>query len=190
MRFEIGDATVEFKLTGLQKRMLAAGNSVTVNLYPEPDQREYTAGDMGFTTPNRVHVDSANHPHPPVDTKRIADYINGGFRYKDTSTDVNYSFKGTDPELVKLYTGIDPELDPKYDPVERPEHYVDGREIEPIDVIDDWPLGFYEGQVLKYISRAGRKTNSELEDLRKAKFYLDRLVRLVAEDEGGENDRT
>ena len=170
MKVQICGVAVEVELTGLQKRMLAAGNSVTVNLHPDPDQREYTVKDMGFTSPRRVHVDSVEHPNPAVDTKRIADYINGGFSYKGTAADLN--------------------VGPEFDPVERPEHYVDGREIEPIDVIDDWTLGFYEGQVLKHIARAGRKTDSELEDLRKAKFYLDRLVKLVAEDEGGEDDRT
>ena len=170
MRVQIGDAVVEVELTDLQKRMLAAGSSVTVSLYPDPDQREYTVKDMGFTSPRRVHVDSVKHPNPAVDDKRLADALRGGSHYKGAAIDLN--------------------VGPEFDPVERPEHYVDGREIEPIDVIDDWTLGFYEGQVLKYISRAGRKTNSELEDLRKAKFYLDRLVRLVAEDEGGENDRT
>ena len=90
MRVQIGDAVVEVELTDLQKRMLAAGNSVTVNLYPDPDHREYTAKDMGFTSPRRVHVDSVSHPHPAVDTKRIADYINGGFHYKGTAADLNY----------------------------------------------------------------------------------------------------
>lgn len=81
---------------------------------------------------------------------------------------------------------VDETLKDDYDPVDRPAHYTEDREIEPIDVIDDWTLGFYEGQVLKYIARAGRKTYSELEDLRKAKFYLDRLVELVKKDEGEE----
>ena len=90
MRAQIGDAVVEVELTDLQKRMLAAGNSVTVNLYPDPGHREYTVKDMGFTSPRRVHVDSASHPHPAVDTKRIADYINGGFHYKGTAADLNY----------------------------------------------------------------------------------------------------
>ena len=90
MRVQIGDAVVEVELTDLQKRMLAAGNSVTVSLYPDPDHREYAVKDMGFTSPRRVHVDSASHPHPAVDTKRIADYINGGFHYKGTAADLNY----------------------------------------------------------------------------------------------------
>ena len=90
MRAQIGDAVVDVELTDLQKRMLAAGNSVTVNLYPDPDHREYAVKDMGFTSPRRVHVDSASHPHPAVDTKRIADYINGGFHYKGTAADLNY----------------------------------------------------------------------------------------------------
>ena len=90
MRAQIGDAVVDVELTDLQKRMLAAGNSVTVNLYPDPDHREYAVKDMGFTSPRRVHVDSASHPYPAVDTKRIADYINGGFHYKGTAADLNY----------------------------------------------------------------------------------------------------
>ena len=90
MKVQICGVAVEVELTGLQKRMLAAGNSVTVNLYPDPDHREYTVKDMGFTSPRRVHVDSAKHPNPAVDAKRIADYINGGFHYKGTAADLNY----------------------------------------------------------------------------------------------------
>ena len=55
--------------------------------------------------------------------------------------------------------------------VEHPNHYAAGRKYEPIDVIEDWDLGFSLGNVVKYISRAGRK-NDALEDLNKAKFYL------------------
>lgn len=55
--------------------------------------------------------------------------------------------------------------------VEHPSHYAAGRKYEPIDVIEDWDLGFSLGNVVKYISRAGRK-NDALEDLNKAKFYL------------------
>ena len=55
--------------------------------------------------------------------------------------------------------------------VKRPSHYTAGRKYEPIDVIEDWDLGFSLGNVVKYISRAGRK-NDALEDLNKTKFYL------------------
>ncbi len=62
------------------------------------------------------------------------------------------------------------------DPVNHPSHYTFGK-IEVIEVIDDWRLGFYEGQVVKYIGRAKHK-GSELEDLKKAQWYLNRLIEL------------
>ena len=43
------------------------------------------------------------------------------------------------------------------DLINKPAHYIEGREIEPIQVIEDWNLDYHLGQVLKYVSRAGRK---------------------------------
>lgn len=173
MKVQICGVAVEVELTGLQKRMLAAGNSVTVNLYPDPDHREYTVKDMGFTSPRRVHVDSASHPHPAVDTKRIADYINGGFHYKGTAADLNYGDTARE---------VDESLDTGFDAVNRPSHYAEGRKYEPIDVIEDWGLGMHLGNATKYISRAGRK-GDELEDLKKARWYIDRRISMVEEGE-------
>lgn len=66
------------------------------------------------------------------------------------------------------------------DLINHPPHYVEGRNIEPIDVIDDWQLDYYLGQVLKYISRAGRKDPSKtVEDLGKAAWYLSRKISLL-----------
>lgn len=66
------------------------------------------------------------------------------------------------------------------DNVNHPTHYTKGG-IEAIEVIEAWELGFCLGNTVKYISRAGRKDPSkELEDLRKARWYLDRHIeRLV-----------
>lgn len=58
------------------------------------------------------------------------------------------------------------------DIIARPAHYIDGRKYEPRKVIRDWDLNFNLGNAVKYISRAGRK-GSALEDLRKAKQYLE-----------------
>ena len=68
------------------------------------------------------------------------------------------------------------------DPVNKPAHYIEGRRFEPIDVIEDWGLGFCLGNAVKYISRAGRKGDT-MEDLEKARWYLDRYIaKLKAED--------
>jgi len=67
-----------------------------------------------------------------------------------------------------------------YDPVECPSHYIEGRAYEPIDVIEDWKLDFCLGNAVKYISRAGRK-NDEVEDLKKALWYIQRRIMQLEE---------
>lgn len=62
--------------------------------------------------------------------------------------------------------------------VNHPQHY-GGKDnpYEAIKVIEAWDLGFNLGNVVKYVSRAGKKYSSmELEDLEKAKWYLDREI--------------
>lgn len=54
--------------------------------------------------------------------------------------------------------------------------YYQSENIELIDVIESFYLDFHSAQVLKYIVRAGKKTNDRITDLRKAKWYLDRLI--------------
>lgn len=64
------------------------------------------------------------------------------------------------------------------DNVNHPSHYTAGQ-IECIDYIQDKLTeeefrGYIKGNVLKYITREKHKNGDE--DLRKAKWYLDRLV--------------
>lgn len=59
--------------------------------------------------------------------------------------------------------------------VNHPIHYHPGT-YEAIKVIEAWELGFCLGNVIKYISRAGRKHENVLEDLKKARWYLDRHI--------------
>ena len=51
------------------------------------------------------------------------------------------------------------------------EHY--NGDIEPIDLIEAQNLNFNRGNVVKYVSRAGKKEN-EREDLEKALWYIKR----------------
>jgi hypothetical protein len=62
----------------------------------------------------------------------------------------------------------------QHDSVNRPKHY-NFSAIEPIDVIEAWGLGFHLGNTVKYIARAEHK-GSALEDLKKARWYLDRKI--------------
>lgn len=62
------------------------------------------------------------------------------------------------------------------DNVNHPAHYNTGK-IEVIDYIEDQNLGFHLGNVVKYISRAGKKDPAaKKEDLEKAKWYLERYI--------------
>ena len=60
--------------------------------------------------------------------------------------------------------------------VDHPAHYGGAENTyEAIKVIEAWELGFNLGNVIKYISRAGKK-GSKLEDLKKAQWYLNREI--------------
>lgn len=62
----------------------------------------------------------------------------------------------------------------KKEMVNHPAHYNAGN-IEVIDAIDDWNLGFSLGNAVKYIARAEHK-GKKLEDLKKAQWYLNHEV--------------
>lgn len=57
--------------------------------------------------------------------------------------------------------------------VNHPAHYNAGK-IEVIDAIEDWKLNFHAGNVVKYVAR--HKHKNGIEDLKKARWYLDRLI--------------
>lgn len=74
-------------------------------------------------------------------------------------------------EIEKMQNKTD---EKESDEISKPSHYCEGRKYEPKDVIRDWNLNFNLGNVVKYISRNGRKQNeSSLKDLQKARQYLD-----------------
>tara|TARA_B100000941_G_C28247612_1_gene419793 strand:- start:273 stop:572 length:300 start_codon:yes stop_codon:yes gene_type:complete len=70
-----------------------------------------------------------------------------------------------------------------YDNVNAPSHYLHGKK-ETIDVINDCMTndefhGYLKGNILKYVSRYKFK-GEPLEDLHKAQWYLNRLVKEVS----------
>ena len=60
------------------------------------------------------------------------------------------------------------------DPVNHPEHYTKG--IETLDYINSWEMNFMQGNLIKYVTRYPYKNG--LEDLKKARNYLNRLIQL------------
>ena len=64
----------------------------------------------------------------------------------------------------------------KYDPP----HYQRGK-IQVWDFIADQELDYFKGNVVKYICRAGSKSGeTELDDLTKAKVYVEKAIELLA----------
>jgi hypothetical protein len=61
------------------------------------------------------------------------------------------------------------------DPVNHPPHYKTGG-IETIDFIEAKDLNYRLGNVVKYVSRAGRKHSDPVQDLEKAAWYLQREI--------------
>jgi hypothetical protein len=68
-----------------------------------------------------------------------------------------------------------------HDPVNSPIHYADGNGVECIDAIEasmstEEFKGFLKGNVQKYVWRYSQKNGAE--DLKKSKWYLERLIKL------------
>ena len=64
--------------------------------------------------------------------------------------------------------------------VNHPDHYGgENNPYEAIKVIEAWDLNFHLGNVVKYISRAGKKSKNSVEDLKKAEWYLSRYVQFI-----------
>ena len=66
------------------------------------------------------------------------------------------------------------------DDVNHPVHYTLAR-IEVFDFIKAWDLDFATGNVVKYVVRAPYK-NSRLKDLKKARWYLDQLIKEAGDE--------
>jgi hypothetical protein len=71
-------------------------------------------------------------------------------------------------------------IEPASDPVNHPAHYKVGG-IETIDFIEAKKLNYNLGNVVKYVTRADHK-NNRLQDLEKARWYLDREIGNLSEE--------
>ena len=64
--------------------------------------------------------------------------------------------------------------------IEHPNHYNKGK-IEVWDFIADQNLNFFEGNIVKYITRWHDKNG--LEDLLKVKEYIDKYIEVIKKDD-------
>ncbi|MBC1459693.1 DUF3310 domain-containing protein [Listeria welshimeri] len=69
------------------------------------------------------------------------------------------------------------------DDIYHPNHYTSGG-IEPIQYIQSHNMNYEKGNVIKYITRAGKKEGeSEIKDLKKAQNYIQLLIKKLEEEE-------
>ena len=75
--------------------------------------------------------------------------------------------------------------DTMHDSVNHPSHYTEfSNGAEVIDITEN--LNFNRGNAIKYLARAGHKDSaSELEDLMKARWYVNREIARLTSSEGG-----
>lgn len=80
-----------------------------------------------------------------------------------------------EPLVTKEQTAKNSPATVRYDNVERPVHYADTA-IETWDFIIDKNLSYCLGNVVKYVTRCGKKGDA-LEDLKKARAYLNKEIK-------------
>lgn len=76
--------------------------------------------------------------------------------------------------MEQLHKALASQLMEVPEAVNHPEHYRKGSGLEAIDVIEAWNLNFNLGNVIKYVCRAGLKSEGREEDINKALWYLKR----------------
>lgn len=76
--------------------------------------------------------------------------------------------------------------------VNHPQHYGGDTTYEVIKVLEAWGLtDFYLGNSVKYIARHERKSGTlslRIQDLKKARWYLDRKIQRMEESNSGNTD--
>lgn len=96
------------------------------------------------------------------------------FEPKDESANCIISYKECNKDFTNEDYGFKEISKDEIDMVNHPQHSsVNG--IDPIDYIESHNFNFNLGNVIKYVSHAPYK-GTELEDLKKAKWYLEREI--------------
>jgi len=131
----------------------------------------------GEGTPRKPKIKFDEFATIPVTSNLVHDIIINVNRFKDIAkrTKAQPSTNG-DNEILKEVDKINPN------------HYRATDSIQVIDVIEHWNLDFKRGNVVKYVLRAGQKSEEgydaiakEIEDLTKAKWYLERAIKKLNE---------
>jgi uncharacterized coiled-coil protein SlyX len=101
------------------------------------------------------------------------------------SESANWPVEWWNEALLKEYAERGEDMPEPKEYIDRPPHYNRGK-IEVRDFIRDQNLGFDDGNVVKYVCRAGfKETTSKISDLKKAQNYLNNYIKYLEGREEG-----
>lgn len=130
---------------------------------------------LGHTKPTRTEEEKRQMQLEKVTKMREAKKAKQG-QPKSDKTEIGIP---TSEEKQPIVAGLIKEKVVR-EAIDHPKHYGGAdNPYEAIKVIEAWELGFHLGNVIKYVSRAGKK-GSDLEDLKKAAWYLQREIEMRA----------
>ncbi|MBC1498589.1 DUF3310 domain-containing protein [Listeria welshimeri] len=115
--------------------------------------------------------------------KEKLDYVG---QYEPIKRDLKLEMLTEEERQVMKKEAFDALVKPQYrlnDDISQPSHYTSGG-IEPIQYIQSHNMNYEKGNVIKYITRAGKKEGeSEIKDLKKAQNYIQLLITKLEEKE-------
>ena len=151
-----------------------------LNEVPKPKTLDewYAEGVRRFYAPDKEKMKDESgiygvEPHFHIILNEQGHYTSDkGFAWQG-----NWTFLKPDPQYIQplgTYSKVNLKIPHMIENIDHPKHYTHGS-IECIDVIEDWQFGYHEGNALKYLCRWKHKNG--VEDLKKARWYLDRLIK-------------
>ncbi len=130
----------------------------------------------GANCPCGFWLNSFNEINKEEETCICNEHQNCSKCYPDIEDDTDEEIAQWQPETWKT-----DDENYREDPI-NPDHYkTNNGGLEAINVIEEFKLGFCLGNVIKYVTRAGKKGDA-VEDLRKAEWYLDRAIKETIAD--------
>jgi len=154
-------------MTDKIRRLIKKGKTakeIATQLKVEPN-RVYT---VKWLDAKKATPEQSSDPDVRKAEKKYIKKISVAYKAKKTSKIINAM-----QEMKATLDALDKIKD--IDPVNHPPHYKAGG-VETIDFIEAKDLNYRLGNVVKYVSRAGRKDSDPVQDLEKAAWYLQREI--------------
>lgn len=161
---------------GLKIKEIAKQTGATVNLV---HQVKWQAERKKKAQPERSH-----NPKVVKAEKKYIKKVKAAFKSPRSKLiqSVFQTVKGIEPIQKQRLSSSESLLaelkavEKKHDPVNNPPHYTDGG-VDTLTYIEAKDLNYRLGNVIKYVSRCGKKLDSNpVQDLEKALFYLKREI--------------